>query len=776
MRYDEFTDTVALNISELCVRGDNAERSRMADLAGLSLTTWRVKYEREGITYTLIGSDYTSEQCICDVNVSAKADTAMSPSEHALLAAFLLCIQTGANSAGIKMLRIGDDGDVLQCVDAVRSRAALEKYFLRRITPLCGAADMLCRRAQQILPSAAQVKLPYASLRTGQRLMMSECYDSMRHGKRLFIQAPTGIGKTISALYPAVKYLGQGGCDKIFYITAKTSTQREAYKTAGILFRGGACLRTVVLSAKEQICLHREHITAGRCDVSHCRAASASEDAMRAAVNELLSLQNGYEAGIMRSMAAKYGVCPYELSLSLAEYCELVIADYNYVFDPLVFLQRFFSEQGDDGRYILLVDEAHNLADRARNMLSARLVNTEVRELRGQSESMLPELTASLDELLADFDMLRRLCAENTVRGEDGVKRGFYISRERDASFDAHTMLLCRDLGRRLVTGAEQPGYASMARLYRALRRYLVATELCGESSNVYCQFEGDRVDVQLLCIDPSAVLDARMQRFQSVVLFSATLTPPDYFNDILGGGRDAVNLALRSPYDENRLFLGAVTDISTRFEDRERSLARTVSYIAATVSAKRGNYMVYFPSYDYMHRAAELFGKRFPRVCLLEQTRGMSRADREEFLAQFRLDDGAMRVGFCVLGGSFSEGVDLPGRCLIGAVIVGVGIPGLSGERNIMRDYFQLTRESGYDYAYTYPGMNNVLQAAGRVIRSNTDSGVVVLIDDRYATDQYKAMYPEHWQGMKYYNQPASLNADIIEFWREISSKNADN
>lgn len=776
MRYDRFDGTVALNISELCVRGDNAERSRIADLAGLPLVTWHIKYEHDGITYTLIGSEYVSDQCICDVNSDMLTAAEMSPSEHALLAAFLACAHIGAENIGIKMLRIGDDGDVLQSADTVRSRTALEKYFLRRLKPLTGVADMLSRRAQQILPSAAQVRLPYTSLRAGQRLMMGECYESMRHGKRLFIQAPTGIGKTISALYPAVKYLGQGGCDKIFYITAKTSTQREAYKAAGILFKGGAHLRTVVLSAKEQICLHREHMTAGRCDVSHCRSASASEDAMRAAVNELLALQNGYEAGVIRSTAARYGVCPYELSLSLAEYCELVIADYNYVFDPLVFLQRFFGERSDDGRYILLVDEAHNLADRARDMLSARLVNTEVSELRGRVESMLPELTAALDALLTDFGTMRRLCAENTARGEDGVKRGFYISRERDASFDSHAMLLCRDLGRRLVVGVEQPGYAEMARLYRALRRYIVASELCGENSNVYCQFEGDRVDMQLLCIDPSAVLDARMKRFQSVVLFSATLTPPDYFNDLLGGGRDAVNLALRSPYDESRLFLGAVTDISTRFEDREGSLARTVSYIAATVSARRGNYMVYFPSYDYMHRAAELFGKRFPRVCMLEQTRGMSRADREEFLAQFRLDDGTMRVGFCVLGGSFSEGVDLPGRCLIGAVIVGVGIPGLSGERNIMRDYFQLTRESGYDYAYTYPGMNNVLQAAGRVIRSDTDSGVVVLIDDRYATDQYRAMYPEHWQGMKYFNQPASLNAEITEFWRKISSKNADN
>lgn len=775
MHYDRLLSTITLNISELCGRGDAAERSRLADAAGLATVSKRVQYSYNGITYTLIGSFYEHNESICDVISDPTELAAASPAEITLLAAFLQCLHTTDETVDVEMLQVSEQGDILATRRVTRTRAALEKYFLRRLSRMEGAADMLRRRAESVLPAAAAVRLPYTSLRRGQRLMMSECYESMCHGRRLFIQAPTGIGKTISALYPAVKYLGQGRCDKIFYATAKTSTQREAYKAAEVLFRGGASLRTIVLSAKEQLCPHREHMTAGRCDAAHCRPASASEDAIRSAVNELLSRQNGYEAGILRSTAARYGVCPYELSLALAEYCELVIADYNYVFDPLVFLQRFFGEQGDDGRYVLLIDEAHNLADRARDMLSADICNQDVVELRRQVEAMLPELTAKLDALIGDFDTVRRLCAENTVRGEDGVQRGFYISRDRDSAFDEHAMLLCRDLGRRLRTGSEQPGYAAMAGLYRSLRRYLVAGELCGDSSNIYCQLEGDRIELKLLCLDPSAVLDARMQRFDSVILFSATLTPPDYFNDLLGGGAGAVNLALRSPYDDRRLFLGAVTDISTRFEDRERTLPRTVSYIAATVSARRGNYMVYFPSYDYMHRAAELFAKRYPAVKLLEQTRGMSRADRDGFLAQFRLDDGAMRVGFCVLGGSFSEGVDLPGRCLIGAIIVGVGIPGLSGERNIMRDYFQLTREAGYDYAYTYPGMNNVLQAAGRVIRSDTDCGVVVLIDDRYGTEQYRGMYPEHWQRMKYFNDPASLNAEIIEFWREISVKNAD-
>lgn len=775
MRYDRLTGSIALNICELCGRADDAERQRLGDLAGLALTTYRMQYTHNDITYLAIGSAYTQKDVICDVVQHVPDAPLPSAGEGTLLAAFLWCLHSCADVAHISVLAVDEDGNACGGEVTSRGREALEKYFLRRLDKVAGIASMLRERAEQILPLAARVRFPYPGLRRGQRLMMEECYDCMCRGERLFVEAPTGIGKTISALYPAVKYLGMGKCDKIFYVTAKSSTQNEAYKAAGALFRGGAMLRTVVLSAKEHMCLCREHMTAGMCDVRCCRYATASTETVMAGASELLSLQNGYDSEIIRRVAERYGVCPYELSLTLAEFCEIVIADYNYIFDPLVFLRRFFRDSGDDARYVLLVDEAHNLADRAREMYSSELCSDDVRALRAQVADMLPELCAMLDAFLADFDTMRRRCDENSERGPDGVMRGYNISRERDVSFDAHAELICRELGR-LSAGSEQPGYVAMAALYRRLKRYIVAGELSRDISMLYCQFEGESVTLRSLCIDPSAELNWRMKRFSSVVLFSATLTPPDYFNDLLGGGRSAVNLALRSPYDEKNLFLGAVTDISTRYEDREKSLARTVSYIAATVSARRGNYMVYFPSYDYMHRAAELFAKRFPAVTLLEQTRGMSRGDRDAFLSQFRLGDGVMRVGFCVLGGSFSEGVDLPGQCLIGAVIVGVGIPGLSGERNIMRDYFQLTRESGYDYAYTYPGMNNVLQAAGRVIRSDTDRGLVVLIDDRYGTEKYRAMYPEHWQHMKYFSQPASLNAEILEFWRQEQPKNANN
>jgi Rad3-related DNA helicase len=281
-----------------------------------------------------------------------------------------------------------------------------------------------------------------------------------------------------------------------------------------------------------------------------------------------------------------------------------------------------------------------------------------------------------------------------------------------------------------------------------------------------FLEVDGDNVIVRLLCQDPSAVLSRGLWRAHASVMFSATLTPLDYFADVLGGGSDAVKISLPSPFDPKNACVVAVPSISTRYEDREKSYKKIASLIAATVSGKAGNYIAYFPSYEYMENVLKIFTLRYERVTTVVQTRGMGAAERESFLSAFR-DDGRLRVGFCVLGGSFSEGIDLPGGELIGAIVVGTGLPGITSERNILRDYYETTRERGYDYAYTYPGMNRVLQAAGRVIRTETDRGVIVLIDDRWATDSYKMLYPDHWTHIQYAGNSSELAEIVSCFWK---------
>ena len=498
-----------------------------------------------------------------------------------------------------------------------------------------------------------------------------------------------------------------------------------------------------------------------------CRNTGAPAERMRDAVCHLLSLQNGYEPKIISKTAREFCVCPYELSLELSEFCEIIIADYNYAFDPLVRLQRYFDNPDYTGRCVFLVDEAHNLADRTRSMYSAEINSTDFDSLRaivGRCGSPLATALSDAEECLSG---LRRLCRDTITRGEDGVERGYYTGREQPDELVTLLGKLCRECETVVWSRQDETLAAAAASLSRHIRRYLAASEYFDERFIFYCETAGEQVRAMIDCLDPSEILGRLLSHADASVMFSATLTPLDYFADILGGGKRSRTLALASPFDPKNLFIAAGTDLSTRFEDREKTLSRTVSYIAAAVSGRRGNYIAYFPSYQYMESAVKLFAKKYPSVALVVQKRSMTRAEREEFLSEFRRGDSKMRVGFCVLGGSFSEGIDLPGSSLIGVVVVGVGIPGLSSERNIIRDYYEVSRGAGYDYAYTYPGMNNVLQAAGRVIRSESDRGIVLLLDDRYAEPKYRAMYPEHWESMQYFTSPASLNGAVIEFWK---------
>jgi Rad3-related DNA helicase len=312
--------------------------------------------------------------------------------------------------------------------------------------------------------------------------------------------------------------------------------------------------------------------------------------------------------------------------------------------------------------------------------------------------------------------------------------------------------------------------------LATALRSFRTAADYYDRRFATFVEVEGEDVRVKLTCLDPAGILRPILQKAEARVLFSATLTPNDYFADILGGDRDSVLVNFESPFPRDHLCVAVCEEVSTRYDDRDKSCRRIMSYIAATVSAKRGNYMVYFPSYAYLEKVYTLFAKKYPSVKTVVQRPGMTYAEREAFIAAFTPDSEELLVGFCVLGGSFSEGVDLPGRCLIGTVIVGVGIPALSSERNIMKEYYDETRVTtdpegggegeGYAYAYTYPGMNHVLQAAGRVIRRPEDFGVVVLLDDRYAEEPYLHLYPEHWEQISSVGDAPSLYEYLAAFW----------
>lgn len=686
---------------------------------------------------------------------------------HALAALYALSF--GEEELLLTTVSVHSDGARLFCERETCTRGSLYEALCDLCRLAAPTTDFLVKHKTVTVPQAGEVAFPYAGLRDGQEELIRAVYRVLRQGKRLFAQAPTGIGKTVSTLYPAVRALGNGYVDKIFYLTAKASTRREAFSAAGKLFHAGAKLRTCIVSAKEQVCLSERAKSGGKnlCNPFDCPYADGYYERAPAAILSLLGKQNGYTRASIIEAARQYEVCPYELSLDLSEKCDIIICDYNYVFDPRVYFRRYFGEERTfDGRYAFLIDEGHNLADRARDMYSASLRQNEVKALLGKLPNEGdPVLREILKRLLSGFEELRALCSDTLAKTADGEETGFYMSKEAPRFLDAlleKTVASLKDwshLMRHSELKNDVADLLSELRTYRLLRGYY------DERFLTMVRVRGGDIEVRLFCLDPSAVLDECLSRARASVIFSATLTPLDYFTDLLGGSKQSETIALPSPFPRENLAVAVCDAVSTRFEDRKASYKRIASLIAATVSGKAGNYIVYFPSYAYLSEVARAFVQKYPKVRLIIQRKGMTQAERDSFLDAF-CDDGRLRVGFCVLGGSFSEGVDLPGGRLIGSVIVGVGLAGLSEEGNILRDYYENKCERGYDYAYTFPGMNRVLQAAGRVIRTDSDRGVVVLIDDRYALPLYRSLFPSHWEGLQYAGNSASLAEIMRRFW----------
>lgn len=736
----------------------------------------------EGIAYTVSGrADGIFEQdgvLTVEEIKSVRGGMFYAPPLEVYLAqlkcyAHFLCAARGLARIDARLTYIHADSHKLRSFEQTLQAEELADFYASLLRRVHVWGRLAVARRTDIPDTLCALPFPYPTLRTGQEELIHAVHRAIRGGKRLFAQAPTGIGKTISVLYPAVRALGRGACDKIFYLTAKNSTAAEAHRAARLLHERGARMRSIVLSAKEQVCLCPAVREEGRalkdcCNAIDCPYAAGYFDRVDNALRELLERAHGYSRTLLREVARRHRVCPYELSLDLSELCELIICDYNYVFDPAVSLRRYFgADAPSDQRYVFLIDEAHNLPDRARSIYSATLSRLALEQLYARLSPAEESLNEPLEKLILSLRGMRRLCRDTLHRDEQGRECGYELTRAPVPGLAERVRRVyeaCRDWTVRCHEHALRPEVETVE---DALRDFLTVADVYDERFVTYIQLAEGDTTVQLNCLDPSHVLDLCMRRARASVLFSATLTPTDYFADVLGGGRGAMQLSLPSPYDPARLCLAAVDSISTRYEDRDKSVRKIVACIAATVSQRVGNYIVYFPSYAYLEKVREAFSRKYPSVPLIVQAQGMSARMREEFLSQFADDGTHLRVGFCVLGGSFSEGVDLPGRRLIGSIIVGVGLPGLSNERNILKEYFDHRCERGYDYAYTYPGMNRVLQAAGRVIRREQDEGVVVLIDDRYATPQYQMLFPPSWMHLQYAGNAISLAELVKNFWK---------
>ncbi len=686
---------------------------------------------------------------------------------------YFLCASRKLDGVQLRMVCVNVDNDKIREHTEYMTADALKEYYLSLLYRVERWAILLATHTAEELPRLAKVPFPYYDMRLGQEQLVRAVHRTIRQGRRLFAQAPTGIGKTMSTLYPALRSRGERLCDRIFYLTAKASTRREAFSACERLVAHGAPLRAVVLTAREHMCAHPTAACDGRALSSHCNGvecefAMGYYDRIGDAVYEVLNSGRCYDRQIITQAALRHKVCPYELALDVSEHCDIIIADYNYAFDPMVYLRRYFSTGGEcEGKNVFLVDEAHNLADRARDMYSAVLSRRAFERLYARVDRQDRVLNEALETIIRTMRGMRRLCRDNLEQDEEGNDNGYYLSRAPLVDFHEKLNWFVAQCDSWMRMHREEEIATDVNDLCYTLKEYQCVLEHYDEHYVTYLELSEGDMRLRLICLDPSGELDILMHRAVSTVLFSATLTPLAYFADVLGGGQDAERLALSSPYDRENFGLFAVEGVSTRYAQRRESCLTIAACIGAAVSGKRGNYIVYFPSYAYLETVLTQFRSLYPGVTTVVQKKGMKVAEKDVFLDAFCADHDVLRVGFCVLGGSFSEGVDLPGSRLIGSVIVGVGLPGLSGERNILQEYYQNKSEMGYEYAYLYPGMNRVLQAAGRVIRREQDRGIVVLLDDRYETPIYRQLFPDHWTHLKYAKNAKELAAMVDGFWK---------
>jgi DNA excision repair protein ERCC-2 len=636
--------------------------------------------------------------------------------------------------------------------------------------------------------SIQRLKFPFAQYRPGQRELAVAAYRALARGERLFLEAPTGIGKTISVFFPAVKALGEGKLERIFYLTATTPGRLVAEQAAADLRRAGLRLRTLTLTARAKLC-----VQAGQpCDPRTCPLALGYYDRRQPAMRAALACGE-ITRRVLEVVSREHQVCPYELSLDVSEWVEVVIGDYNYVFDPRVYLRRHFAETG--GNFAFLVDEAHNLVDRARAMFSAELAAGELRAVARQIKKAVPRCAKALSRLSAALNKLAGPGAGPA--GDDGEpvtgeEADLFSSAPKAAARPARRAAMndrreetrtIRELPAELLPLLEQALDTAAAwlvknepadfrepllELYFQLHSFLRTAELYDERYVTLLQ-PGNAARIKLFCVDPSQLLGQALARGRSAVFFSATLTPVDYYRRLLGGAEGDRVLQLASPFPPENLCVLVQDRIRTHYQERANSLGEVVRAIGTLTAERAGNYLVYLPSYQYLTLVVERFQAGYPAVPVLAQRPGMGEAEREAFLAAFAPDRGAVfglpkhghtgppihrstdppssLVGFAVMGGIFGEGIDLVGDRLIGAVVVGVGLPQLEIERDLIADYFQEQTGAGFDYAYTFPGMNRVLQATGRVIRSETDRGVVLLIDARFREARYRRLFPAGWR-----------------------------
>ena len=668
---------------------------------------------------------------------------------QAMCYAYIYALQNGLDQISVQLTYCDLDTEEICRFEESFSFFWLERWFQDMMEAYRKWTDFqfAWRKIRQTSIQTLEFPFPY---REGQYKLVGDVYRTINRKKILFIQAPTGTGKTISTLFPAIRAVGENLGDKIFYLTAKTITRTVAKDTCDLLKANGYRGKVIVLTAKEKMCPCEEM----DCNPSNCLRAKGHYDRVNDAVYDLITTEEDFTRERMLAQAEKYQVCPFEMSLDASLYADIIICDYNYVFDPNVYLKRFFSEE-EKGDYIFLVDEAHNLVERGREMYSAVLVKEEILTVKKLVRGKDRKLEAALEKCNRQMLEWKRECETYTIYESIGA-------------FAFSLMRLMSLLDIFLQSRGEMPERKEVTEFYLNLRHFMNMFERVDENYVLYSDFdETDRFCLHLYCVNPSVNLQECLERGKSTIFFSATLLPVNYYKNLLSSKKDNYAVYADSAFREEQRLLFIGRDVSSLYTRRTLGeFHRIALYIQQVLRAKKGNYLIFFPSYRFMEDVYEQFlAVNEQEADCMMQSGNMNEADREEFIQEFSNPRGKSLAAFCVLGGIFSEGIDLKEDLLIGVLIVGTGLPQICNQREILKEYYQEENGQGFDYAYQYPGMNKVLQAAGRVIRTEADRGMILLMDDRFATISYQRLFPREWE-QHAYCQVDSLAGQLQEFW----------
>lgn len=672
---------------------------------------------------------------------------------QAMCYAYFYGIKSGLEKIGIRLTYVSLDTDNIKYFEEIMETEKLRQWFEGLVGELRKWGDYLYHHQLARNRSIEGLRFPF-EYREGQRKLAVSVYKAVNTGSRLFIQAPTGVGKTISTVYPSVISIGKGGGDKIFYLTAKTITRTAAEEAFNLLRQGGLDFKTITITAKEKICFSLTD-TGAECNPVACPYAKGHNDRVNDAVYDIINNETAIDRQKLEEYALKHKVCPFEFCLDVSYWMDGIICDYNYAFDPHVYLKRFFSD-GDGGDYIFLVDEAHNLVERAREMYSAAVYKEDFLSIKKLVKGHSAKLVKAIDRCNANLLVYKRECS------------GDYMVLEDEDAFALNMQRLGEELTVFMEANRDFPYMKELSEFFFAVSHYNGIHECLDDNYIIYTEHTDKGFMLKLYCVNPSHCLKERLEKGRAAIFFSATLLPVNYYKELLSGCKEDYAIYARSPFDTDKRLLLIGNDVTSRYTRRnETEYMKIKNYICRIAEGRNGNYLVFFPSYKYMEAVLACFENMVGAYEIIVQKQDMNEQDKEEFLARFEKKEknADVLLGFCVMGGVFSEGIDLKNDRLIGAVIVGTGLPSVNTSGQLLREYYDARENCGYEYAYVYPGMNKVLQAAGRVIRTSDDRGVIALLDDRFLNIRYRNLFPEEWNDYKV-TDCSNVGQEVLDFW----------